>query len=55
MHGCAGPGVQRRPRLPVPGPMGRTLLTDLPRLVTTRGGAYCFLPSVTGIRYIASL
>ena len=45
-----GPGT-----LPVPGPGGRTVLTDLPQLVTTRGGAYCFLPSVTGIRYIASL
>jgi hypothetical protein len=42
-------------RLSVPGPGGRTVLTDFPRLVTTRGGAYCFLPSVTGIRYIASL
>jgi Dyp-type peroxidase family len=41
--------------LSVPGPGGRTVLTDLPRLVTTRGGAYCFVPSVTGIRYIAAL
>jgi Dyp-type peroxidase family len=41
--------------LPVPGPGGRTVLTDLPRLVTTRGGAYCFLPSVTGLRYLAAL
>jgi len=40
---------------PVPGPAGRTVLTDLPRLVTTRGGAYCFVPSVTGIRYLAAL
>lgn len=39
----------------VPAPGGRTVLTDLPRLVTTRGGAYCFLPSVTGIRHIAAL
>ncbi|HZH23121.1 MAG TPA: hypothetical protein VEZ18_23300 [Geodermatophilus sp.] len=38
-------------RVPVPG--GRTELTDLPRLVTTRGGAYVFLPSVTGIRHLA--
>lgn len=50
-----GAGEGADGRLPVPGPMGRTVLTDLPRLVTTRGGAYCFLPSVTGIRYIASL
>jgi hypothetical protein len=40
---------------PVPVPGGRTVLTDLPRLVTTRGGAYCFVPSLTGIRYIAGL
>lgn len=27
----------------------------LPRFVTTRGGAYTFLPTVTGIQYLASL
>ncbi|MGY1679121.1 Dyp-type peroxidase [Geodermatophilus sp. SYSU D01176] len=31
-----------------------TKLTDLPRLVTTRGGAYCFMPSLTAIRYLAT-
>ena len=40
-------------RLPVPG--GRTELTGLPRVVTTRGGAYCFIPSVTAIRHLATL
>jgi deferrochelatase/peroxidase EfeB len=40
-------------RLPAPG--GRSELTGLPRLVTTRGGAYCFLPSLTGIRHLAAL
>ncbi len=39
-------------RLPVPG--GHTELTDLPRLVTTRGGAYVFLPSVTVYRVVQS-
>ncbi len=39
----------------LPGPSGRTALRDLPRLVTTRGGAYCFLPSVTAIRHLAAL
>ncbi len=34
---------------------GRTELTDLPRLVTTRGGAYCFVPSTTAIGYLAAL
>ena len=40
-------------RVPVPG--GRSELTGLPRLVTTRGGAYCFIPSVTAIRHLAEL
>ena len=39
----------------VPGPGGPTVLTDLPRLVTTRSGAYSSVPSVTGTRYIAAL
>jgi len=50
-----GAGEGADGRLSLSGPGGRIVLTDLPRLVTTRGGAYCFLPSVTGIRYIASL
>jgi deferrochelatase/peroxidase EfeB len=29
-------------------------VTGFARFVTTRGSAYCFLPSVTGLRYIAS-
>ena len=33
---------------------GRSGLTDLPRLVTTRGGAYCFVPSTTAIGYLAA-
>jgi Dyp-type peroxidase family len=40
---------------PIPGPGGPTVLTDIPRLVTTRGGAYCFLPSLTAIRYLAAM
>ena len=39
---------------PIPRPQGRAALTDLPRLVTTRGGAYCFIPSMTAIRHLAS-
>ena len=31
------------------------VLRGFPRLVTTRGGAYCFLPSVTALRYLAAL
>jgi hypothetical protein len=32
-----------------------TLVTGFPRLITTRGGAYCFLPSISGLRYLAQL
>jgi deferrochelatase/peroxidase EfeB len=37
----------------VPLPGGQEVLTGLPRLVTTRGGAYTFLPSISAIRYLA--
>ena len=39
----------------IPRPEGPVVLTGLTRFVTTRGGAYCFLPSITGIRYLAGL
>ncbi len=39
----------------IPRPEGPVALTGLARFVTTRGGAYCFLPSITGIRYLANL
>ncbi|MGH3870214.1 MAG: Dyp-type peroxidase [Pseudonocardiaceae bacterium] len=38
----------------IPRPEGSVVLQDLARFVTTRGGAYCFLPSITGIRYLAT-
>lgn len=31
------------------------VIDDFPRLVTTRGSAYTFLPSISGLRYIAEL
>jgi deferrochelatase/peroxidase EfeB len=31
------------------------VISDFPRLVTTRGSAYTFLPSITGLRFIANL
>ena len=31
------------------------VINDFPRLVTTRGSAYTFLPSITALRYIADL
>jgi hypothetical protein len=54
---------QRRDGARAPEVVGGTLLfrisgreaepIDLPRLVTPRGCAYVFLPSTTGIRYLA--
>lgn len=38
----------------IPRPEGPVVLAGLARFVTTRGGAYCFLPSVTGLRYLAT-
>ncbi|HEY0781933.1 MAG TPA: peroxidase [Thermoanaerobaculia bacterium] len=32
-----------------------TLLKGFSRYITTRGGAYCFFPSITGLRYLAAL
>jgi deferrochelatase/peroxidase EfeB len=43
-----GPGY-----LPIPGPSGTTTI-QLSQFITTRGGAYCFLPSKTGVKYIAA-
>ncbi|AIY41742.1 Peroxidase [Collimonas arenae] len=34
---------------------GNTLLEGFSRTITTRGGAYCFFPSITGLRYLAKL
>jgi deferrochelatase/peroxidase EfeB len=31
------------------------VISDFPRLVTTRGSAYTFLPSITGLRFIADI
>jgi len=39
----------------IPRPQGTVVLHGLSRFVTTRGGAYCFLPSISGIRYLAGL
>lgn len=34
---------------------GNTTLTGFDRTITTRGGVYCFFPSISGLRYLASL
>jgi deferrochelatase/peroxidase EfeB len=39
----------------IPQPEGAVVLHGLSSFVTTRGGAYCFLPSISGIRYLAGL
>jgi deferrochelatase/peroxidase EfeB len=40
-------------RFSIPRPQGPVVLEGFSRFVTTRGAAYCFLPSITGIRYLA--
>jgi len=37
------------------GPAANQRLTGFSRFITTRGGAYCYLPSITAIRYLAQL
>lgn len=39
----------------IPRAGGTVVLHGLTRFVTTRGGAYCFLPSVSAVRYLAAL
>jgi Dyp-type peroxidase family len=39
----------------IPGQPVRTRLTALPQFVTTRGGAYFFLPGLKALRYLAGL
>ncbi|PZS17897.1 MAG: peroxidase [Pseudonocardiales bacterium] len=39
----------------IPQAAGSVTLQGLTRFVTTRGGAYCFLPSISAIRYLATL
>jgi Dyp-type peroxidase family len=41
--------------LTIPARPIRRRLTDLPRFVTTRGGEYCFAPSLTALRWLAEL
>ena len=36
-------------------PTSSVKVSGFERFVITRGSAYCFLPSVTGLRYIASI
>jgi hypothetical protein len=39
----------------IPAPEGDKIITGFSQFVTTRGSAYCFLPSITALKYIANL
>lgn len=39
----------------IPRPEGPVVLEGFSRFISTRGGSYCFLPSISGIRYLANL
>jgi Dyp-type peroxidase family len=39
----------------IPAKGKRLIIKDFPQFVTTHGGAYCFLPSITALKYIAAL
>jgi hypothetical protein len=43
--------------LPAPGAKGsgNTTVTGFSRMIFTRGGAYCFLPSISGLKYLSAL
>ena len=45
-----GTGTFTIPRVPI-----RRRLPDIPPFVTTRGGEYCFAPSVSALRWLAEL
>ena len=42
-------------RLPSADGHGAAIVSELPTLVTTRGGLYCLLPGIRGLRYLAGL
>ncbi|WP_437299393.1 Dyp-type peroxidase [Sorangium sp. So ce426] len=42
-------------KLVIPSEGGDRTITGFSRFVTTRGAAYCFLPSITALKYIANL
>jgi Dyp-type peroxidase family len=47
-----GSCADRSGNFSIPHPQRSVVLNGFSRFVTTRGGAYCFLPSITGIRYL---
>jgi Dyp-type peroxidase family len=53
LAGANDPTATPPPIMVVPGAQGALRTAPLPRLVTVRGGAYCFMPSLTTLRYLA--
>ena len=51
---CSSFTISDPPPAPGEKPVNRQL-TGFPRFVITRGGAYCYLPSITALRYLAAL
>ena len=54
-HGHASPTAAGRSRRISTARASRPRCTGCPTLVTTRGSAYCLLPGIGGLRYLASL
>jgi Dyp-type peroxidase family len=50
-----GAQANRTGSFSIPRPAGSVILHGLRRFVTTRGGAYCFLPSISAMRHLAAL
>lgn len=50
-----GTNAPRDSRFVIPAEEGALEITGFSQFVTTRGGAYCFLPSLTALRYMAQL
>ena len=51
----AGNTVIGEPAFSLPSTTTKSALPKFSQFVTTRGAAYCFLPSITGLKYIADL
>lgn len=52
---CSGKHGQQLSPFTLPGVPVRTVVPDLPRFVTTRGGDYFFLPSRRALRFLSTL
>ena len=42
-------------RMTIPRPAGPLRTRPLPRFVTVKAGAYCFLPSLTALRFLGAM